>query len=186
MPSAHRLRRLVGATRAKKGRRPNLPSKSSAMIRPGLPSDSPVLVRLAESTEVFKPMEIQALREVLDDFHATANKEGHRLAVLERDQEIAGFAYFAPVAMTDRAWSLWWIVVNKQIQARGIGTELLRYAEAEARRANARILFIETSSLPHYELTRRFYLKYGYQQGAVLCDYYSDGDNLVFFRKRFE
>jgi ribosomal protein S18 acetylase RimI-like enzyme len=156
------------------------------MIRPGLRTDTEVLVRIAETTKVFKPMEIQALREVLDDFHATAHTEGHRLAVLERDHEMAGFVYFAPVAMTDRAWSLWWIVVNKEIQARGIGSELLHYAEEEARRANGRLLFIETSSLPHYDLTRRFYLKHGYEQAAVLNDYYSDGDNLVFFRKRFE
>jgi len=38
---------------------------------------------------------------------------------------------------------------------------------------------IETSSLPHYELTRRFYLKHGYEQAAVLRDFYSDGDDMV-------
>jgi ribosomal protein S18 acetylase RimI-like enzyme len=45
---------------------------------------------------------------------------------------------------------------------------------------------IETSSLPHYGLTRKFYLKHGYEQTAILKDYYADGDDMVVFRKRME
>jgi len=52
------------------------------------------------------------------------------------------------------------------------------------RRHGGRILLIETSSLPHYDPTRRFYLKHGYGQEAVLRDFYADGDDMVVFRKR--
>ena len=86
--------------------------------------------------------------------------------------------------MTDRTWYLYWIAVSKRLQARGLGGTLLRRAEDDARRAGGRVLFIETSSLPHYELTRRFYLKNGYEQAAVLRDFYADGDDMVVFRKR--
>jgi len=48
--------------------------------------------------------------------------------------------------MTDRTWSLWWIVVDLAVQARGIGGELLRYVEAEVQAAAGRQLVIETSS----------------------------------------
>ncbi len=155
------------------------------MIRPTLPSDTPTLVQMAHETEVFKPMEVEALQEVLDDFHSQANKEGHRSVTYELNKQIAGFAYFAPAAMTDRTWYLWWIVVSKQIQARGIGGSLLRHVEEEIQRLNGRVLFVETSSLPQYDLTRRFYLKHAYEQAAVLRDYYADGDDMVIFRKRF-
>jgi ribosomal protein S18 acetylase RimI-like enzyme len=87
--------------------------------------------------------------------------------------------------MTERTWYLYWIAVSKRTQARGIGGKLLRYAEDDIRAKSGRVLFIETSSLPHYELTRRFYLKHGYEQAAVLRDYYSDGDDMVVFRKHF-
>jgi hypothetical protein len=60
----------------------------------------------------------------------------------------------------------------------------LRHAEEDIRRQHGRLLLIETSSLPHYELTRHFYLKHGYEQGCVLRDYYADGDDMVVFRKR--
>ena len=45
---------------------------------------------------------------------------------------------------------------------------------------------IETSSLPQYELTRKFYLKHGYEQHAVLKDFYTDGDDMVIFRKHLK
>ena len=38
--------------------------------------------------------------------------------------------------------------------------------------------------MPHYELTRRFYLKHGYEQHATIRDFYAEGDAMVIFRKR--
>lgn len=154
------------------------------MIRPTVPADTPALLDLARGTGVFKPHEIQALDEVLTDYHATNREQGHRSVTLVQDGHITGFAYYAPAAMTDRTWYLYWIAVSKDRQARGSGSQLLRHAEEEIAAANGRVLFIETSSLPHYELTRRFYLKHGYERAAELRDFYSDGDHMVVFRKR--
>jgi len=154
------------------------------MIRAATPEDTPQLLEIARGTGVFKPLEIEALQEVLDDYHAENHRHGHRAVVFEQQGRPIGFAYYAPAAMTDRTWYLYWIAVSKQIQARGIGAALLKHAEAEIQRERGRVLMIETSSLPHYELTRRFYLKQAYDQEAVLRDYYADGDNMVIFRKR--
>jgi GNAT superfamily N-acetyltransferase len=154
------------------------------MIRPTVPADTPTLTTLAAGTGVFKPMEIDVLRDVLDDYHAGTREEGHWAVTAEHDGTVTGFAYFAPEDMTDRTWYLWWIVVGRSTQARGVGSELLRHVEDEARRAGARLLLAETSSLPHYDLTRRFYLKHGYEQAAVIHNFYEDGDHLVVFGKR--
>jgi len=156
------------------------------VIRPTLPEDTPALVDLAAATRVFKPLEIQALREVLDDYHAQERPPGHGSVTYEKDGRIAGFAYFAPAAMTDGTWYLYWIAVTKQVQARGVGGALLEHVEACVRQARGRLLLIETSSLPHYEPTRRFYLKHGYEQAGVLRDFYADGDDMVVFRKRLD
>ena len=51
-------------------------------------------------------------------------------------------------------------------QGRGIGSALLRFVEDDIRQLQGRQLLIETSSLPHYDLTRRFYLKHTYQLAA--------------------
>jgi ribosomal protein S18 acetylase RimI-like enzyme len=87
--------------------------------------------------------------------------------------------------MTDRAWYLYWIAVAKPTQARGIGGRLLVAAEEEIARLGGRLLLIETSSLPHYAPTRRFYARHGYELACRLADFYADGDDLVVFRKRF-
>ena len=155
------------------------------MIRPTMPADTPMILQIAEGTGVFKPHEIVALNEVISDYHAADHGEDHHAITYEKDGRIIGFAYYAPASMTDRTWYLYWIAVSKQTQARGVGGYLLRHAEEDIRKRNGRILFIETSSLPHYELTRKFYLKHGYEVTAVLRDYYHDGDDMVVFRKHF-
>src|SRR5258706_14503965 len=90
------------------------------MIRPTLPADSPTLIELAAATGVFKPHEIRALGEVLDDYHAANQAQGHRAITFEQSGQILGFAYYAPAAMTDRSWYLYWIAVNNNTQARAI------------------------------------------------------------------
>src|SRR5262245_23894429 len=105
------------------------------MIRPTVPGDTPTLLKLAETTAVFKPMEIEALKEVLDDYHDHAQAMGHRAVTSEQDGHITGFAYYAPAAMTDRSWYLYWIAVTKTRQARGQGGRLLHHVEEDIRKA---------------------------------------------------
>jgi ribosomal protein S18 acetylase RimI-like enzyme len=154
------------------------------MIRPTTVEDTAALLQLTQATGVFKPHEIDALNEVLSDYHAETHRFGHVSVTEEENGQILGYAYYAPAAMTDRTWYLYWIAVSKTLHARGIGSKLLRHAEKDIQHRGGRVLFIETSSLPHYEPTRRFYLKHGYGQEAVLHDYYSDGDDMVIFRKK--
>jgi GNAT superfamily N-acetyltransferase len=154
------------------------------MFRPPTAEETPQLVAIAEGTGVFKPHEVVALREVLDDYHAANRGLGHRAVTVAHDGRVAGFAYYAPAAMTDRTWYLYWIAVDKRVHARGLGGALLRHAEEDVRGRDGRLLLIETSSLPHYGPTRRFYLKQGYHEACVLRDFYADGDDLVVFAKR--
>ena len=154
------------------------------MIRSTLPEDTPPLLELARGTGVFNSMDIQGLGEVLDDYHAFNRELGHRSVTYLDGDEVHGFAYFAPAEMTDGSWYLYWIAVRKELQAKGIGGALLGYAEEEVRQNRGRQMLIETSSLAHYEPTHRFYRKYGYQETAVVPDYYAEGDSMVIFRKR--
>ena len=156
------------------------------MIRDTEPEDTSALIDLAQATNVFKPHEIVALSEVLNDYHAKERENGHRCITEEQDDRPVGFAYYAPASMSDRGWYLYWIAVEKGRQAKGIGSALLAWVEEDIRRHEGRLLLIETSSLPHYEPTRRFYLKQGYEQASVLADFYADGDDLVVYCKRIE
>jgi GNAT superfamily N-acetyltransferase len=128
-------------------------------------------------------MEVDTLKEVLDDYHAHEAAAGARCFVLEQTGQLVGFEYHAPEPMTQGTWALWWIVVKPHTQGKGLGARLLKHAEDDARGRGARVFFIETSGLPNYEPTRRFYLKYGYDQEARLRDYYAPGDDQILFRK---
>jgi ribosomal protein S18 acetylase RimI-like enzyme len=154
------------------------------MIRTTLESETDILLRMAEGTGVFKPLEIEALQEVLDDYHAGNHHLGHRAVTFDQQGTPAGFAYYAPTPMTDRTWHLYWIFVTVTIQARGIGSKLLKHVEADIAASGGRLFLIETSSLPSYEPTRKFYLKHGYELAAQVRDFYTDGDDQVIFRKR--
>ncbi len=154
------------------------------MIRPTISADTPQLLAITAGTGLFTPSEVATLDEVLTEYHDESAALGHRCFTYEQAGAVIGFTYFAPAPMTDRTWDLWWIVVSKQIQARGIGGELLRFAENGARAENGRLMMVPTSSLESYELTRRFYVKNGYEVAGILKDYYADGHDMYLFRKR--
>jgi GNAT superfamily N-acetyltransferase len=154
------------------------------VIRPVRPSDTDALVAMAAGTGVFKPMEIDTLRELLDDYHGGAEGADSRAVAFEEGGRAIGFAYFAPTPMTEATWHLYWIVVDKSIQARGVGAKLMAHVESEVKASGGRVLLVETSALPLYDLTRQFYAKLGYEHEATVRDFYADGDHQVIFRKR--
>jgi GNAT superfamily N-acetyltransferase len=158
--------------------------KPLAMIRPTLPEDVPELVELAAATGVFKPTEIIALEEVLADYVEEPGGPGYHSYTFLDDGKILGFSTHGPNTMTEGTWDLYWIAVRKDLHRRGVGAQLLQFVEEDVRKQLGRLLMIETSSLPSYDPTRRFYLKHGYEQCAVVPDFYADGDSLVIFRKR--
>ncbi|MCS6977090.1 MAG: GNAT family N-acetyltransferase [Gemmatales bacterium] len=155
-----------------------------ALIRPTLPDDIPELVRLTSATGVFRATEIKTLEEVLDQAVAQPGGEGYHSYTLEAEGRLLGFSIHGPNTMTEGTWDLYWIVVRAEQHRTGWGSRLLGFVEEDIRKRGGRLIVAETSSLPSYEPTRRFYLKHGYAQAAVVPDYYADGDSLIFFCKR--
>jgi GNAT superfamily N-acetyltransferase len=153
-------------------------------LRDSEASEIPALLALAEATGVFKPIEIEALEEVLFDYHAQERGNGHRCLTAWEAGVPIGFAYWAPAALTDCTWYLYWIAVRRDRQLRGCGARLLARCEAEVRAAGGRLVLIETSSLPGYAPTHRFYARHGFEPSSVVRDFYADGDDLVVFRKK--
>lgn len=154
------------------------------MIRPARPEDVAQLLPLAERTGMFQPHELEALRELLDDYFAALQQWGHRARVWESAGLPLGLVYYAPAPLTDRTWYLYWIVVERTRQRQGVGGRLLQWVENDLRLQRARLLLIETSSRPEYAPTRAFYQKHGYHPCAVVPDFYADGDSMVVFSRR--
>jgi hypothetical protein len=61
---------------------------------------------------------------------------------------------------------------------------LLNFAEDDISRHKGRLITVYTSSQEKYSLTRSFYFKRDYQEGARIHDYYRPGDDLVVYVKQ--
>jgi GNAT superfamily N-acetyltransferase len=97
---------------------------------------------------------------------------------------VVGFAHYGPSDIGEGTWYLYWIAASRESQGQGIGLTLLHRVEEEVREQEGRLLLIETSSLPRYDPTRRFYVRNGYRQDCLIHDFYNDGDHKAVFSKR--
>ena len=58
------------------------------------------------------------------------------------------------------------------------------YIEHQLKTEEQRILIVETSGLPDFEKTRAFYSKKcGFEQEAIIREYYDKGEDKIIFRK---
>jgi ribosomal protein S18 acetylase RimI-like enzyme len=153
------------------------------MIRPTIPADTSALVQLAQASGAFTPAEVDDLRDRLDAYPDRHALDGHQALTCEQEGRPTGLAYYAPVAMTERTWSMYWLVVARTPEGTQAGADLLRHTEDDARHRGARMLVAETSSRPGQEPARLLYAAHGYEVGATLPDFYADGDDQVIYRK---
>lgn len=104
--------------------------------------------------------------------------------VTERDSTVVAVTYHVPVEATDGAWYIKIIGVSPQFQRAGIGKEMMAEVERRLRLGNGRLILVETSATPEYDAARAFYSSIGYEEEARVRDFYTDGDDMVLFRKR--
>ena len=89
------------------------------MIRTTLETETDVLWKSPREPGFSSHWRSWHSKEVLGDYHAGNDHADHRAMTLEQDGQPVGFAYYAPTAMTDRTWHLYWIFVPKASQAKG-------------------------------------------------------------------
>ncbi len=120
---------------------------------------------------------------MVSDYFSNSETEEIWLTSLDNNRPIA-IAYCAPERLTDGTYNLYLIAVHKEFQGKGMGGHLMKYIESLLQSKGKRILLVETSGLPEFELTRKFYEKSGYNREAIIRDFYCDGeDKIVFWKK---
>lgn len=144
------------------------------------PSDLAGVKEVLDSSELF-PSEM--LDDMIHDFITNPNSEEVWLTTVAEGTPIS-MAYLAPERMTEGTYNLYAIAVHKDRQGDGIGGQLMNHIEDYLTAKGHRVLIVETSGLPEYELTRTFYHKHNYKKEAVIRDFYQAGeDNVVFLKK---
>jgi len=148
--------------------------------------DKPVLMKILRHTPEFKPYEVAVAEEVIDSYLKDPKGSGYTVLIAENDASLAGYICYGPTPCTEGTWDLYWIAVDRDKRERGIGGALMKAAEKAIRKAQGRLIIIETSSTPMYEKTRRFHLDHDYEIVARIPDFYAPGDDKLILQKRLK
>jgi ribosomal protein S18 acetylase RimI-like enzyme len=152
-------------------------------IRPATQKDKTTIMRILGTTSEFKPAEVIVAEEVIDSYFRDPGGSGYHVMVAETGLGVVGYICYGPTPLTEGTWDIYWIAVDKESQGQGIGTSLMAFAEDNIKKAEGRMVLIETSSLLDYEKTRRFYFTLGYEIVCQIPDFYTPGDHKIVFRK---
>jgi Acetyltransferase (GNAT) family. len=114
-------------------------------------------VEMAMRTHVFWSQEVEVLKEVLLD--RKNNPTTSYTVFNERDEadRMLGFVIFGRAPITRFSWDIYWLVVDKEIQGKGIGKKLLQRVEKYVLEKDTKaILRVETSSKTEFGVARNF------------------------------
>ena len=153
----------------------------SCSLRPVGHAHRARLEQLTRGTGLFRAEEVATAVELLDE--SLAGDDDYQFVGAFQGDQLVGYACWGPTPGTAATSDLYWIVVNRDHQGRGIGTQLLAEVEQRLTTHDARLVVVETSSRPDYAPTRSFYEARGYIRTATIPGYYAPGDDLVVFTK---
>jgi ribosomal protein S18 acetylase RimI-like enzyme len=156
------------------------------MIFTATEADGPQIQDIAARTRLFNKEEVETVAALWEDYVTVGPVVGGYNFIVDREgDQVLGFSCYGPRDLTTGVFDLYWIAVDSNAHRNGVGRRLLTATEEEVRRAGGRILIAETSGTVDYEPTRKFYLSMGYILEASIKDFYSEGDDLAIFVKRF-
>ena len=101
----------------------------------------------------------------------------------ERGDQVIGFCYAKPEAMTDGTWNMLALGVCAEAQRSGAGAAIVQGLEQALPEKGGRLLIVDTSGDCAYADARAFYQSQGYARVATIPDYWAKGDDKVTFAK---
>lgn len=153
-------------------------------IRSLVQKDRGSLRSMLIGTQVFTSEEIAVAMELIDIVLKDSDQKDYRVDCMVDDEDRPiGYICYGPVPMTQGAFDLYWIVVDPRFQGQRIGFRLLDFLEEVVRATGGRMILVDTSSIPQYEKTQKFYSRKGFQEVARVPDYYRPGNDRITFCK---
>ena len=146
--------------------------------RPLFEKDRATLLSMLIKTRSFTSAEIDVAMELIDIVLKDRVQKDYQVECMVNDQDLAiGYICYGPTPMTQGTFDLYWIAVDPDYQEQGAGSRLLSSLEEVVKARGGRMILADTSSIPHFEKTQKFYLKNGFQEVAKIPDYYHPGND---------
>lgn len=142
------------------------------------------VLEIVESTKFFYDHEVEIAAELVADRLTHGESSGYYFVFVVVDGVTVAYSCFGPITMSTTSFDLYWIATHNNYRGKGIGKKLLEETCNEARKMGCKILIAETSGLEHYAPTRAFYINNNFELEASLKDFYTDGDDKLFYTKR--
>jgi len=153
----------------------------SCSLRPVGHAHRARLEQLTRGTGLFREEEVATAVELLDE--SLAGDDDYQFVGAFDADQLIGYACWGPTPGTLATSDLYWIVVDRERQGSGIGSQLLREVERLLTADGRRLVVVETSSRGDYQATRAFYEARGYTRTATISGYYAPDDDLVIYTK---
>jgi ribosomal protein S18 acetylase RimI-like enzyme len=148
--------------------------------------DGPQIQDITARAGVFNEEEIECVAILWEEYMTLGPETCGYNFIVERDgDQVLGFACYGPRDLTSGVFDLYWVAVDPSCRRGGAGRRLLVASEEAAQKAGGRMIIAETSCTGPYDATRNFYDCMGYIMEARIRDFYSPGDDLAIFIKRF-
>jgi GNAT superfamily N-acetyltransferase len=142
------------------------------------------LTAIVRATGVFREEEIDVAAELMDVAANDAQQRDYIIySFIDDAGAPRGYYCVGPTPMTKSTFDLYWIAVDPTLHGTGVGFQLLRHCEDLVQSLGGTLIMVETSSLPKYDQTRKFYLRNAYAEEARIRSYYAPGDDLVVYSK---
>ena len=141
---------------------------------------------IVESTKFFYDHEVEIAVELVTERLAHGESTEYYFVFAEVDGVTAAYSCFGPIAMSKTSFDLYWIATHNDFRGKGIGRKLLEETCNQARNMGCSIIIAETSGLEHYVPTRAFYITNKFDLEARLKDFYTMGDDKLFYTKRLD
>lgn len=136
------------------------------------------------STKFFYDHEVEIAASLVEERLEQGESTGYFFVFAEDDGKTISYACFGPNVMSKTCFDLYWIATHNDYRGKGVGKKVLEETIKESVRMGCKILIAETSGLPHYAPTRAFYEKTGFDLEAQIKDFYTMGDDKLFYTKR--
>ncbi len=153
------------------------------MIRKLENDDREKVEKILVDTKNFNDEEIKIAMELIDIYLNVRDQKDYEIFVDVDGDTVNGYVCIGPRPLTVGTYDLYWIAVNPNVQAKGIGSGLVKYIEGYLKGISARLILLETSGKPGYEKERKFYEKNLYAKFVEIKDFYNIGDSLVIYGK---